>query len=909
MGAATTHSSRKDPAMTAIPALDSLDSATTVVSLVPPYAAGLIGVPAVPLFVSWAVESTTPGSRQVAFELQASVHSDFSDAATTGPIASDNSISVLTPGGPLASREVRHVRVRIATDRGWTTWSAVLTVEAGLASADDWSAVAVGIDSEVGGPSPLLRREFTLREVPASARLHVTSLGLNEVAINGERVGAEFLSPGWSAYQGRLVVSTHDVTALLTEGVNAIGAALGDGWYRGRLGWEERDSLYGTELALLAQLEVTYADGSSERVVTDGDWRGSFGAVRASGIYDGTDIDLTLDQPGWATVGFNDAAWTAVHEVPLDLATLDLNAAPPVREVAQFAMPRLETSPGLVFDAGQNIAGWVRLVVRGTAGQTVTIRHAEVLEPVGSLHTRSLRSARAADVYVLGENGTGETTLEPVFTFHGFRYADVVTDATVVSLTGIAISSDTTARGEFESSEPALNRLHSNVVWSQRDNFVSVPTDCPQRDERLGWTGDAQAFATTSNTLFDTESFWRGWLKDLEIDQAPDGAVASVVPNILGPDAFKIADVGQNIMGRAGWADAASIVPWSLYESFGDLEPLRQQLSSMRRWVDSLAARRDATGLLPTEFQYGDWLDPDAPGSAPWAAKVSADFVANAFFARVARIQSWTETLVGDAEKSAHYATLGDEIAALTWQRFGEHAITTQTGCAIALEFSIAPDVERAAIAEALAANVRAENGRISTGFLGTPLVLHALSSTGHLDEAYLMLLCREIPSWLYQVEMGATTVWERWDALRADGSIHPGDMDNEEGAHMLSFNHYAYGAVIDWVYRTVAGLAPDVTNPGYRSVLVAPRPTASIGWARAAIETSLGRLSISWSITPASDLAIELVVPFGATADVDAPVTASSIVTINGVTGDASTTLGHGAYSIVVTNPAVAAA
>jgi alpha-L-rhamnosidase len=888
--------------MNASPLSPDRDTATRITSLRSQYPSGLLGVPAAPVRLTWQVASSDAAAAQIAYEIEAADDAGFtSTLASSGVVESSSALAVDAPGAPTASRQTRHYRVRITTATGRTDWSPTTTVETGLAAAD-WSAIAVGIDSDVGGPSPILRTEFSLPSKPRHALLHTTSLGLSEFQLNGALVSDDLLAPGWTSYQERLTVSTADVTDALVEGANALGATVADGWYRGRLGWEGRDSYYGKDLAVLAQLEIEFEDGTTTTIATDLSWKASFGAVRASGIYDGTDFDFTLDQAGWASAGFDDSTWAPVREVALDRGILDNPITGGVREIATFPM----TQVGPVLDAGQNIAGWVRLVVRGKRGARLTVRHAEVLEPDGTLHTRSLRSARAADTYVLGSDG--EVTLESNFTFHGFRYADVVGDVEVVSATAVAISSATSPRGSFESSDAVLNRLHSNVQWSQRDNFVSVPTDCPQRDERLGWTGDAQAFATTASTLFDTESFWESWLRDLEIDQAADGGVASVVPNILGMESFMVDGVGQDIMGRAGWADAATIVPWSVYESFGDRAVLAKQLGSMRRWVGYLDARRVDGGLLPTnEFQYGDWLDPDAPGDKPWDAKVSAAFVANAFFAHSARILSRAEHLVGDPAEAERNARLGDEIATLVWADQGEHAITTQSGCAIALEFHIAPDEQRVAIAEALAANVRAENGRISTGFLGTPLVLHALSKAGKFDEAYQMLLCRDVPSWLYQVEMGATTVWERWDALRSDGTIHPGDMANSEGAHMLSFNHYAYGAVVDWVYRNVAGIAPTLDAPGYERTVVAPRPVSGIDFARGSVETGLGTLSVEWKLE-GDAFSATVVVPFGVTVELSAPATTNSVVTLDGAAADADLTLTHGIHELTVTEPLVAA-
>ena len=565
-----------------------------------------------------------------------------------------------------------------------------------------------------------------------------------------------------------------------------------------------------------------------------------------------------------------------------------------------------EPGPGgvLRLDAGQNIAGYLRLRVRGRAGDRVVVRHAEVLEPDGSLHTRSLRSALAADTYTLADGEVSE--LEPLFTFHGFRHAEVETAADVISAEFLAISSDNARRGRFECSDPRLNRLHENVVWSQRDNFVSVPTDCPQRDERLGWTGDAQAFAPTACTLFDAEAFWVSWLRDLELDQDDVLGVPSVVPDVV--------LTGEPRYGRAGWADAATMVPWAIYEAYGDGDILHRQYESMTRWVESLRGRRATDGLLPASMQFGDWLDPDAPVERPWEAKADSRFLANAFFSWSARLLSRAATLLGRPRDHVAYDRLADEMAAATWATWATHAQETQTGAAVTLRFDLAPEPQRPIVAAALARLVRESEGRVATGFLGTPLVLPALADAGYFDEAYLMLLRTRVPSWLYQVEQGATTVWERWDAIRPDGSIHPGTMtsppevpESEAGSHMLSFNHYAYGAVIDWVYRHVAGLATDPAAPGYRHVVLAPRPPQGMGWARARVESAFGSVAIEWDVDDDGSLVAGVELPFGTTGTFVAPVTSGSRVTLDGSAAEPRVALGPGRHTLRVTQPRLA--
>ncbi len=857
-----------------------------------------------PLRLDWRVASTT-GSRQVAYEIQASRDPSFGAGVLgTGPVEDSRQLDVVAPGGPLRSRETRHLRVRVATEAGWSPWSGVTTVEAGLLAITDWTAVAVTLPDDPGArmqsPVPLLRKAFRLAATPRRARLHVTSLGVHEVRLNGVRVGDHLLDPGWTAYQRRLVAVTHDVTGLLAEGDNVLAGLLGDGWYRGRLGWDPQEDRcrYGRQVALLAQLEVELADGSIVTVVTDDTWRASTGEIRSADLYDGCTVDLRHRQPGWDRTGFDDSAWARAAVVPLDLAIVHPQVAPPVRVVQTFRTER-SAAPGggsVRLDAGQNVAGFVRLTVRGHAGDPVVVTHAEVLEPDGRLHTRSLRSAKAIDTYVLADDG--EVVLEPTFTFHGFRYADV-TGAEVLDAEVLAISSDTAPRASFTCSDPVLTRFHENVRWSQRDNFVAVPTDCPQRDERLGWTGDAQAFAPTACTLFDARAFWESWLVDLSLDQTAAGAVPSVVPNILGD--------GEAALGRAGWADAATIVPWAVHVAYDDRGVLARQLPGMAALVGYLQDRRHEDGLLGGEFQFGDWLDPDAPGDRPHEAKTSSDYLANAFFSQSARLVSRAGAVLADADTAAAYAAIAAEVAGLTWARWREHALTTQTGCAVAIELGIAPAEEHKDVGRALADLVRAAGGRISTGFLGTPLVLPALTRTGHLSEAYLMLLRREMPSWLYQVDRGATTVWERWDAIRADGSIHDGVMHMPDGdSQMLSFNHYAYGAVVDWVYRTLAGLAPDTDMPGYRRVILAPRPVAGIDRVSASVESAFGTVGVDWRTDEGGLFSARYVLPFGVTATFRPPAGAGSVVTLDGRPVAGEPTLGPGTHEVTVTDAAV---
>ncbi len=863
--------------------------------------------------LSWRVETEDLGLSQLGYEVEAAASDNEFDSplAVTGEVRDGRQVGVEAPGPPLESREERCFRVRILTQSGWSPWSDPARIEAGLLRPADWVAAAITLPVDPGveqpSPAPLLRRAFTLAGRIRRARLHVTALGLHRVTINGLPVSEDVLAPGWTPYRERLLSDTYDVTSLLAPGENVIGAVLGDGWYRGRLGWDPgRDrGHYGRDVALIAQLEMDLEDGSRAIIATDQSWETATGAIRSADLYDGATIDLRQHPDAWDLPTFDSRGWTKARVIPFDRRVIEPRMAPPVRPIAEYNVAKSGADAGRVMlDTGQNLAGFVRLTVQGVRGDHVTVRHAEVLEPDGSLHTRSLRSARATDEYVLANDQP--TILEPPFTFHGFRYALVESTAEVLDATVVAISSANARRGWFECSDPALNRLHENVVWSQLGNFVSLPTDCPQRDERLGWTGDAQAFAATASTLFDSSAFWLSWLRDLALEQDDELGVPSVVPDVVLS--------GEMRYGRAGWADAATIVPWSVYESYGDSAVLVDQFDSMRRWVDALNRRRGDDGLLEPGGQFGDWLDPDAPGDRPWEAKADSEYLANAFFAHSAHLLADAAQIVEEPDLSHAYRALAGDVAMRTWARWADHAQSNQTGCAVALALRIAPDTDRPRVATALAQLVRAAGGRVATGFLGTPLVLPALSEAGYFDECYLMLLRREPPSWLYQVDRGATTVWERWDAIQADGSIHPGRMapnpvdPNAREGHMLSFNHYAYGAVIDWVYRHLAGLALDRSAPGYRHVAFGPRPVNGITTARAKVESAYGIVGIEWRL--AGDVfTADVEVPFGASATFDPPVSDESEVLLDGVAVPSNPpfAISAGRHIVTVRRPAVA--
>ncbi len=787
--------------------------------------------------LSWRYESAPDAWAQDAVEIEVSRASGPEVVAVPGP----EQLLVAWPAAALASRERAEVRVRVPGGE----WSQPLVVEAGLLDESDWHASFITPVGKMakGEPAPVLHGVVDVPAGVASARLYVTAMGLYVPTLNGSRVGDVELAPGWTAYQERLRYQTYDVTDRIVEGENTLDLLIGRGWWHGRIGFEGRSEVYGPVVAGLAQLEVTLGSGEVVRLVTDASWTATASGITENTLLDGQATDLR--HVGGAAVG--------VEVVERGATVLVAPDGPPVRVTEVLPVVSLEERAGGVtrIDTGQNLVGWLRLRVKGDAGAVVTVRHAEVLEH-GELGTRPLRTAKATDAYVLV--GDGVETCEPCFTFHGFRYAEV-SGAEVVSAEAVVVGSDLRRTGWFSSSSELLDQFHANVVWGMRGNFVDVPTDCPQRDERLGWTGDIQVFSPTASFLFDSAGFLTSWLADLAVEQADDGVVGWIVPDILEP----------GTPATAAWGDAGVIVPWVVHQATADLGLVRRQLGSMRAWVDHVDRAAGESRLWRGGFQFGDWLDPDAPPENAFGAKADADVVATACFARCARVVSEALAATGDAEAAARYGRLADEVVAAFRREYvtpsGRIHSDCQTVYAMAVCWDLIPDALKPAAGERLADLVRGEDFRISTGFVGTPLITDALSITGQVDTAYRLLLETGCPSWLYAVTMGATTVWERWDSMLPDGTINPGQM--------TSFNHYALGAVADWLHRSVGGLAPSA--PGYRRVVVRPLVTEALDGAEVSYDSGYGHHAVSWARV-GTHVVLSVTVPVGTTAEVWVP-------------------------------------
>lgn len=815
--------------------------------------------------ISWKA-SAEPGWTQDAYQLTVTTSEG---TWTSQRMDSAESVLVPWPAAPLASAQRADVSVRVwgSGREEPSEWSPASAVETGLLDAGDWTATPISPnwdeDPDADRRPPLLRRSFTLPRPVASARLYVTAHGLYEMELNGSRVGDDALSPGWTVYGKRLRYYTYDVTDHLAEGENALGAWLADGWYRGRIGFNGgHANLYGNKVALLAQLHVTHDDGSVTVVGSDPDWKASHGPILFSSLYKGEIFDARELPSGWSRPGFDDSCWQPVVGVERDPATLMAPEGPPVRCTGELRPVSVWTAPSgkTLLDFGQNLVGRLQITVSGQAGSVVTLRHAEVLQD-GELYTRPLRQADATDTYTLA--GAGTETWEPRFTLHGFRYAEID------GWTGGDIAENVVARvyhtdmertGWFECSDPALNRLHDNVLWSMKGNFVDIPTDCPQRDERLGWTGDIQVFAPTASFLYDCSGMLSSWLKDVAAEQLPDGTVPWYVPVIPGGNYW------SPIRPGAVWGDVAVLTPWALYERFSDAKVLADQYASAKAWVDLLDSLAGESHLWDTGFQLGDWLDPTAPPEDPTQAMTDKHLVASAYFAWSARHLAKAAGVLGKADDELHYLELARAAAEAFAREYiradGRMTSDAQTAYALAIVFGLYPDEDLARKGgERLAQLVREGGNRIGTGFAGTPVISDALTAAGAVDTAYDLLLEKECPSWLYAVKQGGTTIWERWDSMLADGSVNPGEM--------TSFNHYALGAVADWMHRVVAGIAP--LEPGYRRILFRPQPGGGLTSAAARHETPYGTASISWRNADGGH-SVSIEVPTGATARVELP-------------------------------------
>jgi len=872
-----------------------------------------IGIDARRPRLSWKLVAERRRAAQSAYRIQVETLDSAGNLRPvwdSGRVRSNQSVHVAYDGPELESTRRYFWHVRVWDEKGEPTeWSDQAFWEMGLLDPEEWEADWISPDWKEDAsrpqPAPMLRRSFDIGGRIYSARLYATALGLYEAHIDGRKVGDALFAPGWTSYGSRLQYQVYDVTDLLREGHNVIGVVLGDGWCRGGLTWEPRRNVYSERLALLLELRIVLEDGRKMSVRSDDQWRATTGPILMSDLYLGETFDARIEKSGWTVPGFDDAEWRGVEIIqhPRDILVAEIG--PRVRRIEEVPPEAITRGPDgtPIVDFGQNMVGWVRLKVRGEKGDAVTLRHAEILDGVGNLYTENLRSADQVDTYIL--KGEGDEVFEPHFTFHGFRFVAVEGyrgPLTPDSLTGVVIHSDLPRTGRFTCSDPRLNKLFENIVWSQKGNFLDVPTDCPQRDERLGWTGDAQVFARTAAFNMNVAGFFTKWLRDLKADQAGDGSVPHVIPDVVSTvDGFR--------GGATGWADAAVIVPWTLYLMYGDERILEEQYDSMASWI-AYMRRRAGDGLVwRGDVHYGDWLSYRSNDHTRPSGPTDTDLIATAYFAYSTSLLAEAARVLGRMADVHVYEGLASRLREVFSSEFvtpaGRIASNTQTAYVLALAFDLLPEDLRAEALDRLVAEIGRFDNHLTTGFLGTPLILRVLSDLGRVDVAYDLLMQDSYPSWLYPITKGATTIWEHWDGIKPDGSL--------QDPQMNSYNHYAYGAVGSWLYEAVAGIRPDATAPGFQHVIVHPMPGGGLTSATAELDTMYGEIRSSWKIA-GDEFRLEVSIPPNATATVILPdenrgriresadpvAEAEGIVEVTNEEGRTIVEVGSGTYSFV---------
>jgi len=831
---------------------------------------------------SWKIIPIGKNIMQTAYFLRVSTDEKFSSSKIiwqSGKVESDESILHLYQGPDLKSGQRYFWQVKIWDNEGKESkWSTVAYWEMGLLSKSEWKAKWIEMEGDTlrYSPSPHFRKEFSITKSIASARIYVTSHGFYELQLNGKKVGDQVLTPGWTSYSKRLQYQVYDITDNLSKGNNAIAAVLGDGWYRGTLGWGNNWAVYGKRLGILLQLRITYTDGSESVIVTDESWKASNeGAIRMNDIYNGETYDATKKLTGWNLPGYNDKNWQSVKTGNYNNGNLIASEGPPIKKIQEIKPVKIFRTPkgNLVVDMGQNMVGWLKLKVSGNKGTVVTLRHAEVMDEFGEFYTTNLRAAKCQLTYILA--GTGEELYEPRFTFMGFRFVEVTGfpgDLTTDNLTGVVVHSDMSVTGSYECSNPLINQLQHNIQWGQKGNFVDVPTDCPQRDERLGWTGDAQAFSRTAAYNMDVSSFFTKWLKDVATDQKPGGEIPDVIPDILNRQGSATAQPS------AGWGDVAVIVPWTMYLVYGDKHFLENQYPSMKAWVEYIRTRAGDSCIWKGGSKYGDWLfyHPPVNNHTEPDGYTEHDFIATAFYAYSTSLIAEAAKLLGKTDDAKIYSDLFNKIKKVFINEYvtgaGRVGTNSQTSYVLALKFNLLPDNLRKNAARFLADDIKSRKNHLSTGFLGTPYLCHVLSDNGYTDVAYDLLLQESYPSWLYPVKMGATTIWERWDGEKTDSTFQdPG---------MNSFNHYAYGAIGDWMYRVSAGI--ETMGPGYRHIIIQPHPTNKLTYSKASFESPYGTIASGWERRDGK-VKVKVIIPANTIATIILPVASADKVTESG--------------------------
>ncbi len=809
---------------------------------------------------TWLINSEKRNTKQVAYQIQ--VNGPKTMVWNSGKVNTDQSVFIDYQGLPLVSNTKYSWKVKVWTnDNQVSAWSAENSFQTSLLSKQDWKAkwITPGFEETPERPSPIFRKEFLSNKKVANATAYITAHGLYEAQINGQRVGDAYLTPGWTSYKTRLQFQAYDITSMIKSGANAIGVSLGSGWYRGIIGFENNKNSYGKEVALLLQIHIKYTDGTESIVATDETWKSSVGSIAYSEIYNGETIDARLEQTGWTTAGFNDKSWYPVKLENFGYSNLISTQNELVKKQERIKPLKIFTTPKgeKVIDFGQNLSGWVVMKVKGQKGDKITLSHAEVLDKYGNFYTANLRAAKAQDTYIL--SGNGEEVFEPHFTWQGFRYLKVEGypgELKSENFEADVLNSNMAVTGNYSSSNSMVNQLQHNILWGQKGNFIDVPTDCPQRDERLGWTGDAQVFSRTASFNMNVHNFFIKWLQDVQADQV-EGKVPFVVPNILGAGATN----------SSGWSDVATIIPWNIYLAYGDKKVLVDQYNSMVNYVESIGKVAN-NHLWNSGWHFGDWLFfRPADDNDGQSAVTDKGLIATAFYAHSTQLLINTAKVLGKQEDEKKYMVLLQNIKSAFLKEYvtpnGRLLSSTQTAYVLALNFDLLPEEFRQSTAARLVENIKNYGMHLTTGFLGTPHLCNVLTRFGYSDIAYKLLLQPTYPSWLYPVKMGATTIWERWDGQKTDSTF--------QSVGMNSFNHYSYGAIGDWMYRQMVGLDTYEDGVGYKHIKIQPHLGGGFTQANASLLTYYGTVSSGWKIE-ADKIMMDVEIPVNTTATVFIP-------------------------------------
>lgn len=801
---------------------------------------------------SWKMESDEKDTMQSAFRIQVMKRDNVTDSEVTvwdsGKKESDQSVLAEYAGEELLP-EIAYCCCVTVWDNHGNAAEGEVSFETGLMNPEKMEAQWITHDfGEEEKACPVFFRKFSTEKKIKRARIYATALGLYEITLDGNRVGDAYFTPGWTSYHQRLQYQTYDVTDLMGESGHCIEITLADGWYKGPFGFMMQSNIYGDQVAALAELHLLYEDGTEEILKTDDSWQVTTGEIRESQIYYGETIDTT-----WQAENFQARP---VKILDHDKSILTAQESEPVRITKRTESKEMITTPKgeLVLDFGQNMSGFVEIHVKGKTGQKIVISHAEVLDKDGNFYPETLRQATSVDTYICDG---GEQVFHPHFTFHGFRYIKVegMTEDEIRAAKFIActIHTDMQPTGSFSCSNDKVNQLQSNIQWGMRSNFLDIPTDCPQRDERLGWTGDAQIFSWTASLNMNTALFFTKWMHDVAAESSLEKGVPHVVPDILGQ------------YSSSAWSDVAVIVPWVVYQTYGDCRILEENWKCMHEWVDYIANHCEDNGLWQTGYQYGDWLALDKEESADRTGATDKYLIANAYYLYVTELVKKTAEILGKTEEADKYQKLYEKTLEEFRQEYytstGRIVSETQTGAILSLYFNLAREQDRERIMKTLLTNIENHKNHLATGFVGTPYICHTLSENGAHEMAGTLFMKEDYPSWLYAVNMGATTIWERWNSIMPDGTF------DESG--MNSLNHYAYGSIGDWMYRKVAGL--NQLEPGYKKFLVKPMLVKGIEEVHLQYESVYGNIESHYSCRNGK-IHVRVVVPANTTAVIVLP-------------------------------------